>query len=112
MVNGGKLRALAVTSPQRSPQMPSVPTVAESGYPGFEVTGWVGVLVRSGTPEPILRRLVTEFNAIMQLPEIRRTVEEMGSFIPTLGPEHFASYIKTETVKWRELITAANIKVE
>ncbi len=112
MIRTGRLRGVAVTSPQRSPQLPEVPTVAEQGYPGFEVTGWVGVLVRSGTPDPIVQRLVSEFTSIMNLPEIRRAVEEMGSYVPPLGPDHFGSYIRSETARWRDLINAANIKVE
>ncbi|KWT97033.1 MULTISPECIES: tripartite tricarboxylate transporter substrate binding protein [unclassified Variovorax] len=112
LVNGGKLRALAVTSPERSPLLPQVPTVAEQGLPGFEVTGWVGVLVPKGTPEPIVKRLVAEFTAIMQLPEIRKAVADMGSYVPPLGPEYFAKYIGSETARWKELITSANIKVE
>ncbi|HMN78631.1 MAG TPA: tripartite tricarboxylate transporter substrate binding protein [Burkholderiaceae bacterium] len=112
MIKTGRLRGVAVTSPQRSPQLPDVPTVAEQGYPGFEVTGWVGVLVRSGTPDPIVQRLVAEFTSIMELPEIRRAVEEMGSYVPPLGPDHFGRYIRSETARWRDLINAANIKVE
>lgn len=112
MITSGKLRALAVTSPQRSPQLPQVPTVAEEGVPGFEVTGWVGVLVPKGTPDPIVKRLVAEFTFVMELPEIRRVVTEMGSYVPTLGPEHFQRYIRSEIVSWNELITSANIKTE
>ncbi|MBU1361386.1 MAG: tripartite tricarboxylate transporter substrate binding protein [Gammaproteobacteria bacterium] len=112
MVNGGKLRALAITSPERSPLLPDVPTVAEQGVPGFEVTGWVGVLVPKGTPEPIVKRLVTEFTAVMKMPEIQKTVADMGSYIPPLGPDYFAKYIRSETDRWRQLIQSANIKVE
>jgi tripartite-type tricarboxylate transporter receptor subunit TctC len=110
MITGGKLRALAVTSPQRSPQLPNVPTVAEAGLPGFEVTGWVGVLVAKGTPEPVVRRLVTEFTSIMDLPEIRKAVTEMGSYVPPLGPDYFTKYIASETARWGDLIRSANIK--
>jgi tripartite-type tricarboxylate transporter receptor subunit TctC len=112
MVTSGKLRALAVTSPERSPRLPDVPTVAEQDLPGFEVTGWVGVLVPKGTPTPVVNRLVTEFTAIMQLPDIRKTVADVGSYVPPLGPGYFAQYIASETARWKAVITSANIKVE
>ena len=111
-LKAGKLRALAVSSPQRSAQLPDVPTVAEQGYPGFEMTGWVGVLVPKGTPEAITKRYVTEFTAIMNLPEIRHAVDDMAAYVPPLGPEYFAQYIRSETEKYRDLIKSANIKVE
>jgi tripartite-type tricarboxylate transporter receptor subunit TctC len=110
LVKAGRLRAIAVTSSQRSELLPDVPTVAESGLPGFEVTGWVGVLVPKGTPAPIVSRLVTEFTRIMELPELERTVADMGSFIPPLGPDHFAQFIHSETVKWREVVQSANLQ--
>jgi tripartite-type tricarboxylate transporter receptor subunit TctC len=112
LVKGGKLRALAVTGPQRAEQLPDVPTVAEAGLPGFEVTGWVGVLVPRGTPAPIVDRLVAEFTAVMALPEIKRVVSEMSSFVPPLGPAYFAKFIQTETAKWREVVVGANLKAE
>lgn len=112
LLKGGKLRALAVTGPQRAEQLPDVPTVAEAGLPGFEVTGWVGVLVPRGTPAPIVDRLVAEFTAVMALPEIKRVVSEMSSFVPPLGPAYFAKFIQTETAKWREVVVGANLKAE
>lgn len=113
LVKSGKLRGLAVTTRERLPQLPDVPTVIEQGIPDFEVTGWIGVLVPKGTPEPIVGRLVKEFTTIMQLPEIqRKVVEDMGSFVPPLGPKHFEAFIRSETAKWREVIVAANIKPE
>ena len=110
LVKSGRLLAVAVTSTERSPLMPDVPTVAESGLPNFEVTGWVGVLVPRGTPEPVVQRLVKEFTAIMQLPEFKQVVDEMGSFVPPLGPEHFARFIRSETAKWHDVVRDANLK--
>ncbi len=109
-VKGGKLRALAVTSSERSVLLPDVPTVAESGFPGFEVIGWIGVLVPKNTPQPVIDRLVREFSSVMELPAVRRSVTDMGSFVPTLGPDHFAKFIHTEVVKWRDVVRSANIK--
>jgi tripartite-type tricarboxylate transporter receptor subunit TctC len=112
LVKAGKLRALAVTGPQRSELLPDVPTVSEAGVPGFEVTGWIGVLAPAGTPAPIMSRLVSEFNFVMQTPEVKRVVTEMASYVPPMGPEYFAKFIASETVKWREVVVGANIKAE
>ncbi|MEO5670441.1 MAG: tripartite tricarboxylate transporter substrate binding protein [Ramlibacter sp.] len=112
LVKAGKLKAVAVTSLERSTLLPDVPTVAESGLPNFEVIGWVGVLVPRGTPANITARMVNEFNAIMQTEELKKAVADMGSFVPPLGPDHFAKFIRTETVKWREVVNGANLKAE
>lgn len=113
LVKAGRLRALAVTGAERSPLLPEVPTLAESGLPGFEVTGWVGVLVPRGTPAPIVKRLVTEFTAVMQMPDVKKLVSDtMASFVPPLGPEHFAKFIHSETAKWREVVLGANLKAD
>lgn len=109
-VKSGKLRALAVTSSERSALLPDVPTVAESGYPGFEVIGWIGLLAPKNTPQPAINRLVREFTTIMNMPDIRHKVADMGSFVPTLGPDHFAKFIHTEAVKWGNVVRSANIK--
>ncbi|RZL93416.1 MAG: tripartite tricarboxylate transporter substrate binding protein [Variovorax sp.] len=113
LVKGGRVRALAVTGAERSTLLPDVPTLAESGLPGFEVTGWVGILVPRGTPEPIVKRLVTEFTAIMQMQEVKNLVNDtMASFVPPLGPEYFAKFIHSETAKWREVVLGANLKAD
>jgi tripartite-type tricarboxylate transporter receptor subunit TctC len=113
LVKAGRLRALAVTGAERSPLLPDVPTVAESGVPGFEVIGWFGILVPRGTPTPIVDRLVAEFTAVMQLPEVKTLVNDtMASFVPPLGPAYFADFIRSEGVKWRKVVLAANLKAE
>lgn len=113
LLKAGRIRALAVTGAQRHPLLPDVPTVAEAGVPGFDVTGWVGLLVAKGTPAPIVNRLVQEFEAVMQTPEIKKLIaDDMLSTVPPMGPDYFAKFIRTETAKWRDVIQAANIKVE
>lgn len=112
LIKGGRLRALAVTSGERSALLPDVPTVMESGLPGYDVTGWIGVLAPKSTPAAVLARLVDEFSTIMQTPDIRRRIAEMAAFVPVLGPEHFRKFIQSETVKWREVVQGANIKAE
>ncbi|MES3001375.1 MAG: tripartite tricarboxylate transporter substrate binding protein [Pseudomonadota bacterium] len=111
-IKAGKVRALAVTGPQRSEQLPDVPTVSEAGLPGFEVTGWIGLLAAAGTPTPIMTRLVSETTYVMQTPEMKRLVTEMASYVPPMGPDYFAKFIASETAKWREVVQGANIKAE
>ncbi|MBI4191020.1 MAG: tripartite tricarboxylate transporter substrate binding protein [Betaproteobacteria bacterium] len=111
-IRSGKLRALVVTSRERSPLMPDIPTVIEAGLPGFEVTGWVGVCLPKNTPASIVTRLAQEFSTIMGMPDVRKAVTEMGAYVPTLGPGFFGEFIRSEITKWRQVIEAANIKVE
>ncbi|RZL93446.1 MAG: tripartite tricarboxylate transporter substrate binding protein [Variovorax sp.] len=112
MFASGKLRPLAVTSAQRSPLLPDVPTVAESGYEGFQVDGWIGVLAPRGTPTEIVNRLASEISAIMKMPEIVDRAKEWGAYVPPLGPDYFGRFIQAESTKWRGVIRAANIKVD
>ncbi|WP_084216951.1 Bug family tripartite tricarboxylate transporter substrate binding protein [Xenophilus azovorans] len=112
MFASGKLRPIAVTSAQRSFMLPDVPTVAESGYPGFEVEGWIGVLAPAGTPPEILNRYATEIAAIMRMPDVAAKAKEWGAYVPTLGPDHFGRFIHAESARWREVIRAAGIKVD
>ena len=77
-IKGGKVRGLAVTSPTRSPALPDVPTVAESGFPGFEATGWLGILVPNGTPPAVIARLNAEIAKVMQNPEVQKKMVAQG----------------------------------
>jgi tripartite-type tricarboxylate transporter receptor subunit TctC len=112
MVKTGKLRALAITSSQRSALLPEVPTVAESGLPGYEVAGWFGVMAPASTPQPIIARLHAEFAAILQMPEIHAKILEMGGIISGAGPEPFGKFIRAETAKWQKVVQGANIKAD
>jgi tripartite-type tricarboxylate transporter receptor subunit TctC len=112
MLLNGKLRPLAVTSARRSPLLPDVPTVAESGYKGYAVDGWIGVLAPRGTPPQIVNRLATEISAVMKLPDIAARAKEWGAYVPPLGPAYFGNFIHSESTKWRGVIKAANIKVD
>jgi tripartite-type tricarboxylate transporter receptor subunit TctC len=111
-IRSGKLRALAVTSRERSPSMPDIPTVIEAGLPGFEVTGWAGVCAPKNTPASIVTRLAQEFSTIMSMPDVQKAMTEMVEYVPTLGPAFFGEFIRSETTKWRHVIETANIKVE
>jgi tripartite-type tricarboxylate transporter receptor subunit TctC len=111
-VKSGKLRALAVIAPQRLPALPEVPTVAEAGLPGFEVTTWYGILAPAGTPRPIVARLNTELVKVMHSPEMKERLAGIGTDPVTSTPEEFAAYIQAEIGKWGEVIRKANLRAD
>jgi tripartite-type tricarboxylate transporter receptor subunit TctC len=111
-VKEGKLRALAVTTPKRTPALPDVPTMAEAGLPGQESDTISGVLVPSGTPQPIIATLHAEIGKAMAEPEAAQKLESLG--FETIGstPDEFSARIRADIPKWAKVIQAANIKVE
>jgi tripartite-type tricarboxylate transporter receptor subunit TctC len=111
-IKGGKIRALAVTSAQRLPLLQDVPTMAESGLPGFESYNWQGVVVPAGTPRAIVDRLNRELNAILALPEQREAIVSTASEVGGGTPEEFAELIRSETAKWADVVKAAKIQPE
>jgi tripartite-type tricarboxylate transporter receptor subunit TctC len=111
-VKAGKLRALAVTTAARSPALPEAPTVAESGYPGYESNSWQGIVTRAGTPQAIVARLNSEAVRALQLPEVRNPIVSQGNDIATGPPEEFLAYILKEMEKWGKVIQAAGVKGE
>lgn len=108
-VADGKLRGLAVTSANRSPLAPTLPTANESGLPGFETYGWWGVLAPVQTPPAILAKLTAAFTAAMQAPEVKAMLIEQGYEPIGSDPKVFAAHIKNEIEKWRPVIKATNI---
>jgi tripartite-type tricarboxylate transporter receptor subunit TctC len=112
-IKSGRLRALAVTSLERSPALPDTRTVAESGYPGFESGSWNGIAVRAGTSEAIVRRLHREIVAILtENQQVRANIESSGNKVVANTPEQFADYVKGEIAKWRRVVKAAAIKID
>ena len=107
----GKLRALAVSSPKRSPQAPNLPTVAESGVPGFSSVPWYGALGPAGLPQPILNRLHAEIADAVAQPDLRERLLA-GLDLQSSTPAEFATLIKTELVKWRKVVREAGAKVD
>ncbi len=108
----GKLRALAVTSLRRSAAAPELPTIAESGYPGFEVSNWYGLLAPAGTPQMIIGKLHLETIQVLALPDLRAKFTDLGLEIIGNSPNEFASIIKSEIPKWAKVIKDAGIKPE
>ena len=111
-VKAGKLRALAVTSLTRSAAAPEIPTVAESGLPGYEATAWQGVLAPAATPRDIIVKINTEIVRVINQPEVRKQLADQGYEPVGNSPEQFAAYIKSEISKWTRVIKAAGLKAE
>ena len=111
-IRAGKLRALGVTTASRSSFTPDLPTVAESGVPGYEVTAWFGIVAPAGTPRDIVAKLNAEVNRILALPETRDRFQKAG-VEPTGGsPEDFARFIRGEVDKWGKVVRDANIRAD
>ncbi len=111
-IPSGRLRMVAVASLKRSALLPDIPTVAEAGYPDFDVSSWWGVVAPAATPREVIMRLHTDINRVMALPETRNKITELGAEIVTGTPEQFAAYIKSETAKWAKLIREVGVKPE
>ena len=111
-IKAGKLRALALVAPQRSPALPEVPTVAEAGLKDFEVTTWYGVMAPSGTPRPTINRLNSELVKIMHTPDVKERLAGMATDPLTSTPEEFAAYLKREIAKWGDVVRKANLKAD
>ena len=111
-VKAGKIRALAVTSRARLESLPEIPTVAESGLPGFEYIGWLGIAAPAGTPAPIIERLQREIAAILLTDEARKYFASYGREPVASTPAAFAAFIRAEHAKWGQVIRDSNIKAE
>ncbi|HVJ12011.1 MAG TPA: tripartite tricarboxylate transporter substrate binding protein [Burkholderiales bacterium] len=111
-VRSGKLKALGVSSAKRVAAMPEVPTIAEAGVAGYEVSNWWGLLAPAGTPAPVLDRLYKEIIAILDSPETRKRFELEGAEVMRMSPAEFANFVSQETVKWTKVVKEAGIKPE
>lgn len=111
-VRAGKLRAIAVTSKERNPLYPDVPTVAEAGYKGFDATSWSGLSVAKGTPQPIVDKLEAAIAQAMQSASFKQRLTSVGFVIPPTGSKHYNAFLKSELDQWTRVIKAAGIKPE
>jgi tripartite-type tricarboxylate transporter receptor subunit TctC len=111
-IRAGKLVAIAVTSPKRLAALPDVPTVAESGYPGFQVDNMYGVLAPHGTPPEAVKKLHDDIVRAVRQPDAAKALEAASIDIVANTPEEFADYIKSETTKWAQVVKASGAKVE
>lgn len=111
-VRSGRLKALAVSSAKRSPVLPDLPTISESGFPGYEAATWYGVLAPAGTPVAIVRRLNSEIIGALNHPELKQRMAGQGADPASTTPEEFAAYIKTEVTKWAKVVKEAGAHVD
>ena len=109
-IKSGKLVALAVASPRRNPQLPDVPTVAESGLPGFDVTSWYGIVVRAGTPPAVIQKIQRDMAEALQAEDVKAKLAGLGLEPVGNTPEEFAALIRAETQKWGDIVRKAGIK--
>jgi tripartite-type tricarboxylate transporter receptor subunit TctC len=112
LVTAGRLRALAVTSPKRMPSFAGVPTVAESGYPGFEASTWSGLIAPAGTPQPIVERLNAEVLKALKTNDLQNKLQQDGSTPLGGSPQQFAEFLKSEHAKWGAVVRDAGIKLD
>ncbi len=111
-VRAGKLYALGVTTAKRSPSVPDVPTIAESGLPGFEQSAWHGIFAPAGTPQPIIAKLNSEIVRVLKLPDVEARFASQGVDIIASSATEFADFLKKDVAKYEKIIKAANIHVE
>lgn len=111
-VKAGNLRALAVTSSARSPALPDMPTLAESGLPGFEASSWFALFAPKGTPAAITTRLNAEVRKALDAPELRKRFTDLGGDIRPMSPDELMAYVRAEHAKWATVAKASGAKVE
>ena len=109
-IRSGRVRALAVAGGKRTITAPEIPTIAESGVPGYDAVGWFGLFAPAGTPRDIINRLNAEVRRIMQLPDVRERALSSGAEPAADTPEEFAAYIRTEIPKWAEVVKVSGAK--
>jgi tripartite-type tricarboxylate transporter receptor subunit TctC len=111
-VRAGKLNALAVTSAQRSPAVPELPTVSEQGLPGYEVVSWFGIVAPTGTPADIVKRLNEDVRRVLVSPEFQDRLKDEGGRSLTMTPEEFTAFIRNETVRWAKVVRDVGAKLD
>ncbi|AVS95885.1 Bug family tripartite tricarboxylate transporter substrate binding protein [Paracidovorax avenae] len=112
LITGGKLRALAVSAPERSRRLPDVPTVAEAAIPGYEAYEWNGVFLPAGTPAPIAAQLQQALAEVLKEDEVRQRLTDLGAQPIGSTPAEFATFLKKEDAKWGEVVRKGNIKLD
>ena len=111
-IKGGKVRALAVTSPKRSPELPDVPTLAEAGFPGLEMTTWYGVFAPAGTPKDVVAKLNAEIMKALQTPEVKTRIAGLAGEPGTMTIEQFAALNRADSERYAKLVKDASIKLD
>jgi len=109
-IKAGTLRALAVTSPERMPDLPAVPTIREAGYPDAVIISWIGLAAPAGVPEPIIKKLADTFAAVLQQKDVQAKLKDIGFSATYMAPANFRGFIKSEYDRYKKLAADANIK--
>ncbi|RYY83104.1 MAG: tripartite tricarboxylate transporter substrate binding protein [Comamonadaceae bacterium] len=112
LVQAGKVRALGISSPQRSPTYPDIPTIAEAGVPGFEVTAWGGIVGPANMPKDIVNRLNAELRTALAAPAVRERFRALGAEIAPSSPEEFLELSRRETMKWAKIVKLSGARVD
>jgi tripartite-type tricarboxylate transporter receptor subunit TctC len=112
LINGGRLKGLAITGDERLPALPNLPTFGEAGLPAFKSNNWNGILVPARTPRSIVEKLAVDIGKVLQMPDVRDKLDAQGNFAWSSTPAQFAALIKTEIERFAEVVKAANIKTE
>ena len=111
-VRAGKLRPIAITTLKRSPELPDVPTIAESGVPGFDASSWFGLLAPAGTPPAVIKRIDDALLKVMETTDLKKKIMEQGGEPVGETPDKFAAFIRTETVKWAKVVKDSGASVD
>jgi len=111
-VQANKLKGIALTSSKRSKSAPSIPTVAESGVPGYEIYEWNALYAPIKTPRPIIQKLNAQMNQLLETPDVQQRFFQMGAEVELLSPEALRTYVQSEMAKWKKTVTAMDIKTE
>jgi tripartite-type tricarboxylate transporter receptor subunit TctC len=112
LVRAGKLRLIASAYGKRVPSFPDTPTLAEQGFPGFDLAAWLGIVVPAATPKDRVEKLSAAFTAMVQTPDLKEKLAKLGTIPRPLGPQDFAAYIAQQDKHWSEVVKAAGITVE
>ncbi|MBS0468894.1 MAG: tripartite tricarboxylate transporter substrate binding protein [Proteobacteria bacterium] len=111
-VRSGKLRPIAVTTAKRSPELPDVPTIAESGVPGYEAMSWFGLFAPAATPKPVLDKLNAALVKVLNQPDVKKKIAEQGGDVVAETPAQFAAFIKSESAKWGKVVKDSGATVD
>jgi tripartite-type tricarboxylate transporter receptor subunit TctC len=111
-VRAGKLRAIAVTTAKRSPELPNVPTIAEAGVPGYEATSWFGLFAPARTPAPVVARLNAALTKVLAQSDVKARMAQQGAEPVSDTPQQFAAFIRKETAKWGQVVKESGASID
>ena len=111
-INAGRLRALAVTGAKRSALLPGVPTVSESGLPGFDVTSWYGVFAPAALPKNLVAKINGDVTALLETPDMRQRLDQLGADPAPMSPDEYSKFVRTEVDKWAKVVRASGARVD